>query len=125
MTPLAKKVATYAGIALLCLGPPASAPVRAADIDYPGLFKSKILKCIHPTVSAEKATVEIVNAPATKGDITTTRLKAFYPGLIKKDAMELDVLVRQAGSIRQMKVDVLSDSSVGGHCSLTKEWADF
>jgi len=123
---LLSKPATIAGIALICLGSLASGTVRAADIDYPGLFKSKILKCVHPTVSPDKATVEIVNGPTTKGDITTTRLKAFYPGLIKKDSMELNVLVREAGSIRQMKIDVLSDSSVGvGHCSLTKDWSDF
>ena len=99
---------------------------NAADVDYAEIVKTKILKCLHPTVSPEKATVEVVK-PATKnGDVSTTRYKVFYEGLVKKNAMELDLLVRQAGSIRQMKVNVLSDSGTGGgSCALAKNWGDF
>ena len=101
-------------------------PVLAADVDYADMVKTKVLKCLHPTVNTDKATVEVVKPAATAGDVSTTRYKVFYEGLVKKNAMELDLMVRQAGSIRQMKANVLSDTGTGGgSCALTKNWGDF
>jgi hypothetical protein len=98
----------------------------AADPDYIGLFKTRALPCLHPTVKADQATVELRNGPTTSGDTTTVRLQAFYPGLVKKNSLEADLLVRQSGSIRQLKVNVLTDTSaVHGSCDLTKNWKDF
>jgi hypothetical protein len=102
------------------------APAAAADIDYGKLFLEHALKCLHPTANPDKATVEIAKGPETKGDISTVRLKVFYSGLIKKHAMDADLMIRQAGSIRQMKVNVLSDTGAEvSRCDLTKNWADF
>jgi hypothetical protein len=112
-------------IAALCCGLNL-APAAAADVDYGKLFLERALKCLHPTANPEKATVEIAKGPETKGDISTVRLKVFYSGLIKKHSMDADLMIRQAGSIRQMKVNVLSDTgSEISRCDLTKNWADF
>jgi hypothetical protein len=98
---------------------------RADDPNIESVVKSKILTCLHPTINAGKASVE--SQPSKKsGDTTTTRVKVFYEGLLKKNSLEMDVLVRESGSIRQLKVNVLSDSGVSVKaCGLTKEWADF
>ncbi len=97
-----------------------------STIDYVAMFKTRILPCLHPTVSVDKATVEVQKAPAKAGDVTTTRIAAFYPGLLKKNALQADIMVRQSGSIRQIQVNVLSDtSSLHGSCDLTKNWVDF
>jgi hypothetical protein len=102
------------------------AAADSAPVDYVGLFRTKVLPCIHPTVAADKATIEIRKEATTSGDITTTRVGAFYAGLIKKNSLEADVMIRQAGSIRQLKINVLSDTSaVHGACDLTKNWVDF
>jgi|SRR5579875_2586217 len=103
-----------------------AASVRAADLDYAGLFRDHALKCLHPTVHADKARIEVVKGPEQHGDVSTVRLKVFYSGLIKKHAMDADLLVRQAGSIRQMKVQVLADTGTELHrCGLTTNWVDF
>jgi hypothetical protein len=94
--------------------------------DYVELFKSKIFPCLHPTVKMDSVTVEVRKEPSTAGDITTTRLEAFYSGLIKKNSLQADVMIRQAGSIKQLKVKVLDDTSVlHGFCDLTADWKDF
>ena len=116
--------------AVLGLGMAALAlPAIAADkpvVDLPSLIKSKVIKCLHPTVNPEKATVEVVKPAVTEGEISTTRFKVYYDGLVKKNSMDLDIMVRSAGSIRQMKVKVLADSGTGGgSCDLTKNWSDF
>jgi hypothetical protein len=88
----------------------AGSSLAADTANYTDLFRTRAIKCIHPTVNPEKATVEISKGPETQGDATTVRVKAFYQGLLKKDAMEADLIIRQAGSIRQMKVQLLSDT---------------
>ena len=117
--------AAVLGLGVMMLALPAMAADKA-PVDLPALVKSKIIKCLHPTVNPEKATVEVVKPAATEGEISTTRFKVFYDGLVKKNSMDLDVMVRSAGSIRQMKVNVLADSGTGGgSCDLTKNWSDF
>jgi hypothetical protein len=104
----------------------AGAQNSAAPIDYVELVRTKVLPCIHPTVKADKAEIEVQKDSTHSGDTTTTRVQVFYAGLIKKNSMQADILVRESGSIRQFRVNVLSDTSaVHGSCDLTKNWADF
>ncbi len=102
------------------------ATARAADIDYTKLFREHALKCLHPTAHAGQATIEVMKAPEKHGDVSTVRLKVYYRTLIRKHSMDADLMIRQAGSIRQMKVDVLADTGAEiHHCDLTKNWVDF
>ena len=118
------RIASAGGVALITSI--AGAQNSANPIDYVQLFRTKVLPCLHPTVQADKAEIEIQKESTHSGDTTTTRIQAFYPGLIKKNALQADVLVREAGSIRQLHVNVLSDTStLHGSCDLTKNWADF
>ena len=98
----------------------------ASPVDYVELFKTKIMPCLHPTVKSDSVSVELRKDPATSGDITTARVEAFYAGLIKKNSIQADIMVRQSGSIRQLQVKVLSDTSMlHGSCDLTTNWKDF
>lgn len=104
----------------------AAGPARAADIDYIQLFRTKAIKCIHPTVNVDKATVEISKPAETKGETTTVRIKTFYAGMIKNNAMETEMTIRQAGTIRQMMIKQLSDTGTGmASCAMEKNWVDF
>jgi hypothetical protein len=97
-----------------------------SPVDYVELFKTKIMPCLHPTVKSDSLSVELRKEPATSGDITTARVEAFYAGLIKKNSLQVDIMVRQSGSIRQLQVKVLSDTSMlHGSCDLTTSWKDF
>jgi hypothetical protein len=115
------------GAVAVLLGAGLARPASAETVDAPNLFKAHILKCLHPTVSPDKASYEQVKGPETKGDTTATRVKVFYAGLMGgKNALEADLLVRQAGSIRQMRVNVLSDTgSSMAKCPYTANWTDF
>ena len=114
-----------AGLALAAMFA-GGAPARAADVDYIQLFRTKAIKCIHPTVNADKATVEISKPAETAGDTTTVRIKTFYAGMIKNNAMETEMMIRQAGSIRQMMIKQLSDTGTAmGSCAMAKNWVDF
>ena len=101
-------------------------PVHADTINYAELFRAKALGCIHPTVNLAKATVEVTKDPSTSGEVTTVRVKAYYEGWLKRQVIESEILVRQAGSIRQMRVNVLSDTgNAHSHCALESGWSDF
>jgi hypothetical protein len=114
----------FCGRAVVCLF--AGSSPAAEGVNYIDLFRTRAIKCIHPTVNPEKATVETVKEPDTKGDTTTVRVKAFYQGLFKKDSMEANLIIRQAGSIRQIKVQVLSDTGPAHkECALEQNWQDF
>jgi hypothetical protein len=116
------RLAMVAGIAVWA----AAGAASAAEVNYTDAFRAKALKCIHPTVNPEKATVEIEKPAETKGELTTVRLKAYYEGFMKKHSMEADLIVRQAGSIRQMKVKVLADTGPAHKpCALEQNWQDF
>ena len=105
----------------------AGSSVRADQaINYTELFRLNAIKCVHATVNPEKATVELLKGPDTSGEITTVRVKAYYDGLIRKNVMEADLMVRKAGSIRQMMIKVLSDSGTAVlGCDLEKTWKVF
>lgn len=102
------------------------ASANAADTNYVDLFKKSVIRCIHSTVNPEKANVEVIKGPDVAGEITTIRLKTYYDGFVKKNVMETELMIRQAGSIRQMKINQLSDTGTSvGHCDLEKSWRDF
>lgn len=105
----------------------AGAPAVAEDApNYAEMFKMNAIKCVHPTAKLEKASAEISKPAETAGDITTVRIKAFYEGLIKKNTMEADLMIRKSGTIRQMKIKVLSDTGTAlASCDLEKNWKDF
>jgi hypothetical protein len=106
--------------------PLSSAVADTAPVDYVELFKTKIMPCLHPTVKSDTVSAELRKEPATSGEITTARVEAFYAGLIKKNSLQVDIMVRQAGSIRQLQIKVLSDTSMlHGTCDLTTNWKDF
>jgi len=106
--------------------PLSSAVADTAPVDYLELFKTKVMPCLHPTVKSDTVSAELRKEPATSGEITTARVEGFYAGLIKKNSLQVDIMVRQAGSIRQFQVKVLSDTSMlHGSCDLTTSWKDF
>ena len=104
----------------------AVAPANAESIDYTKLFQEKVMHCLHPTVNTDKATYEIAKGPSKTGETTTVRFRVFYTGLVGgKNVMDADLMVREAGSIRQAKVNVLSDTGKSlGKCQLADNWAD-
>lgn len=103
-----------------------TAPARAADLNWVELFRQQVVNCLHKTVDANKAEIEVIRGPTTAGDITTVRLKTYYAGLIRKNVMETDLMIRQSGSIRQMKINSLSDSGTTlVSCDMEKNWHDF
>jgi hypothetical protein len=115
---------SIASAAIVCLL--AGSSPAADAVNYTDLFRTRAIKCIHPTVNPEKATVETVKEPETKGDTTTVRVKVFYQGLFKNDFDEANLIIRQAGSIRQIKVQVLSDTGPAHkECAIEQNWQDF
>ena len=110
-----------------CLGLLAlAAPARAADPNWVELFRTQVIKCMHSTVNPDKATIEVIKGPQTAGEITTVRIKTYYDGLVRRNVMETDMMVRQAGSIRQLKISPLSDTGTSlTKCDLEKTWRDF
>lgn len=104
----------------------AATPAKAADLNWVELFRTQVLKCMHGTVNTEKAQIEVIKGPETAGEITTVRLKTYYDGMIRRNVMETDLMVRQSGSIRQMKINNLADSGTSlSHCDMEKTWRDF
>jgi len=104
----------------------AALPARAAEVDYGKLFLERGLKCLHPTAKVDTAKVEVLKGPERTGELSTVRLRVYYSTLIKKHTMDVEFLIREAGSIRQMKLNVLADTATEvGTCELTKNWADF
>jgi hypothetical protein len=115
-------------LGLSCVASAFAASARAEDnaqlIEQ--LSRTRILTCLHPTVNTSTAIVELGARTPSGVDTTQQRVKVFYDGLIRKNALEMDVLLRASGTIRQFRVNVLSDTSpvlVG--CPLTKGWTDY
>ncbi len=95
----------------------------AADSDNVLSFVQKeLLKCIHPTISVEKAKVEIDKPTVTEGDTSTTRVRVFYEGMVKKNTMMVEVM-EKTGKPPLVKVQVLEDTGTGHSptCKYTKE----
>ena len=122
----AGRAALLGGVVVALSSWAGAVPAGAAEFDYTQLVRERVLKCLHPASHADTAKVEVVKPTEVNGDVSTVRLKVFYSGLIKKHALDLDLMIRQAGSIRQMKVDVLADTGTEmSKCELTKNWVDF
>jgi hypothetical protein len=128
------KIAVTARLSLALIGlgatvgilPLSPAVADTTPVDYVELFKTKVMPCLHPTVKSDSVSAELRKEPTTSGDVTTARVEAFYSGLIKKNSIQADIMVRQSGSIRQLQVKVLSDTSMlHGSCDLTTNWKDF
>lgn len=121
-----KQALAMAGLAFLAAHAVSATGVRAEGVNYTELFRLNALKCIHATTNVDKATVEILKPAEKKDEITTVRLKAYYDGLIKKNALEADLMIRESGKIRQMKIKILSDTGTTlAGCELEKNWKDF
>ena len=93
-----------------------------ASADAVSFVKKELLNCIHPTVKADKAQVEIDKPTVTEGDTSITRVRVFYPGLVKKDSMLIEVM-EKAGKPPLVRAKVLEDSGTGHapSCKYTKE----
>ena len=107
-------------ISSICLA--MALPATAADSDNVLSFVQKeLLKCIHPTMKVDKAKVEIDKPTVTEGDTSTTRVRVFYEGMVKKNTMLVEV-AEKAGKPRLVKVQVLEDTGTGHSptCKYTK-----
>lgn len=124
---LAGNLGRYAVIcAVGCIAFASSALPASARVAYEEILISRVLPCLHPTARRENARVEQVTGPITTGEMTRSRHKIYYQGLIRRNVAEVELLIRQSGSIRQMMVNVLSDSAPSTiPCSLTSRWTDF
>ena len=106
-------------IASACL---ALAFPSAASADALSFVKQELLHCIHPTINVNKAKIEIDKPTVTEGDTSTTRVRVFYEGALKKNTMVVEVM-EKAGKPPLVKVQVLEDTGTGHStsCKYTKE----
>ncbi len=106
----------------LALALPAAAADKADDVL--SFVQKELLKCIHPTVKADKAKVEIDKPAVTEGDTSTTRVRVFYEGAVKKNTMVVEV-AEKSGKPPLVKVQVLEDTGTGHSptCKYTKSGA--
>jgi len=93
-----------------------------ASADAVSFVKTELLHCIHPTVNVDKAQVEIDKLPVTEGDTSTTRVRVFYEGVVKKNSMVVEVM-EKVGKPFLVKAKVLEDTGTGHSpsCKYTKE----
>jgi hypothetical protein len=100
----------------------AMAVPAVASADAVSFVQKELLHCIHPTVKADKAQVEIDKPTMTEGDTSTTRVRVFYEGAVKKNTMVVEVM-EKAGKPPLVKVKVLEDTGTGHSpkCKYTKE----
>ncbi len=87
----------------------------AADFDFLNFAKQTILPCAHPTAPIEKAKLEFAKEPKEEGNLTKTRVKIFYEGWLKKNAMLVEIVLRKCceGALL-VKVEVLEESAGTG-----------
>ncbi len=97
-------------------------PPTASAADAVSFVKTELLHCIHPTVKADKAQVEIDKPTVNEGDTSTTRVRVFYDGAVKKNSMLVEVM-EKAGKPPLVKAKVLEDTGTGHapNCKYTKE----
>jgi hypothetical protein len=114
----ALRLSALLGIACLAL----ALPPTASAAEVVSFVKTELLHCIHPTVKVDKAQVEIDKPTVTEGDTSTTRVRVFYEGLIKKDSMLVEVM-EKAGKPPMVRAKVLEDSGTGHSptCKYTQE----
>ena len=117
MTKIASGLALTAG--LLLAG-------NALALDYVDFARTTLLPCVHSTVNVEKAKAELAKDPVTEGDLTTARVKVFYKGWIRSNSMLFEIKNRHAGSINQVRAEVLEDSSPVStpDCKYLQGWQD-
>lgn len=98
----------------------------ASAFDYVEFARTTLLKCVHPTASIEKAKAEYDKEPVTEGEMTTARVRVFYKGWIKSHSMLFEIANRHAGSINQVKAEVLEDSNAASSidCNYVDGWQD-
>ena len=96
-------------------------PAAASD-NVLSFVQKELLKCIHPTIHVDKARVEIDKPTVTEGDTSTTRVRVFYEGMVKKNTMVVEVM-EKAGKPPLVKVQILEDTGTGHSptCKYTKE----
>lgn len=74
--------------------------------------------------SEHQAEIELCGAVAQVG--RSPPVCTFGRKTGRKHSLDANLMVREAGSIRQMKVNVLADTGAELHrCALTKNWVDF
>ncbi len=98
----------------------------ALAMDYVEFARSTLLPCVHSTVNVDKAKAEYAKEPVTEGEMTTARVKVFYKGWIRSNSMLFEIKNRHAGSINQIRAEVLEDSSPvhSPDCKYLEGWQD-
>ena len=93
-----------------------------ASADAVSFVQKELLHCIHPTVKVDKAKIEIDKPMVTEGDTSTTRVRVFYDGVLKKNTMVVEI-AEKAGKPPLVKAQVLEDTGTGHSpsCKYTKE----
>ncbi len=93
-----------------------------ASADAVSFVQKELLHCIHPTIKVDKAKVEIDKPTVTEGDTSTTRVRVFYEGAVKKNTMVVEVM-EKAGKPPLVRAKVLEDTGTGHapNCKYTKE----
>src|SRR5712664_3991649 len=81
----------------------------AASVDVLSFVQKELLHCIHPTVKVDKAKIEIDKPMVTEGDTSTTRVRVFYDGVLKKNTMVVEI-AEKAGKPPLVKAQVLEDT---------------
>ena len=96
-------------------------PALASDNDILSFVQKELLKCIHPTINVDKAKVEIDKPTVVEGDTSTTRVRVFYEGIVKKNTMVIEIMER-AGKPPLVKTRILEDTGTGHapNCKYTK-----
>ncbi len=93
-----------------------------ASADAVSFVQKELLHCLHPTIKVDKAKVEIDKPTVTEGDTSTTRVRVFYEGAVKKNTMVVEVM-EKAGKPPLVRAKVLEDTGTGHapNCKYTKE----
>lgn len=106
-------------LGVICCAIALPATVSADAVSF---VKTELLHCIHPTVNVDKAQVEIDKPAVTEGDTSTTRVRVFYEGTIKKNSMLVEVM-EKAGKPPLVRAKVLEDTGTGHSpsCKYLKE----
>jgi hypothetical protein len=71
---------SFASAAVVCLF--AGSSPAADAVNYTDLFRTRAIKCIHPTVNPEKATVETVKEPDNQRRYHDCPCEGFLPRFI-------------------------------------------
>jgi hypothetical protein len=79
--------------------------------DFEQFARLEVLRCVHPTVDFQKATVALIGKPShEEGGITRGKVKLDYRGWLRNNSMTIEISLK-AGSPRMVRVAILNDSS--------------